>query len=186
MIQSAPSRTALATSEASARVGLGFLIMLSSICVAQITGLPARLHRPIIIFWARNTCNTPVMLMHTTQIQSDLGWILALKRPENKFTILCWIARGFLNYVTNVIYRFKLQAITNTMTSHCSKFYETVIHILLSLTGRDRMINMHNVLQLTSLNYLNVCSVLYRPWSEGWPHHGRTFSILDWIRLQAI
>ena len=53
MTQSAPSRMALATSDDSARVGRGFLIMLSSICVAQTIGLPARLHRPIIIFCAR-------------------------------------------------------------------------------------------------------------------------------------
>uniref|UniRef100_A0A1I8I972 Mediator of RNA polymerase II transcription subunit 13 n=1 Tax=Macrostomum lignano TaxID=282301 RepID=A0A1I8I972_9PLAT len=44
MTQSAPSSTALATSEISARVGRGLLIMDSSIWVAQITGLPARLH----------------------------------------------------------------------------------------------------------------------------------------------
>ena len=41
MTQSVPSRTALATSVASARVGRGFLTMLSSIWVAVMTGLPA-------------------------------------------------------------------------------------------------------------------------------------------------
>jgi len=35
---SEPSKIALATSEASARVGLGFSVMDSSICVAVITG----------------------------------------------------------------------------------------------------------------------------------------------------
>ena len=40
---SAPSSTALATSEHSARVGRGFLIIDSSICVATTTGLPALL-----------------------------------------------------------------------------------------------------------------------------------------------
>ena len=40
MTQSVPSSTALATSVASARVGRGLLIMLSSICVAVMTGLP--------------------------------------------------------------------------------------------------------------------------------------------------
>ena len=53
---SAPSITALATSETSARVGRGFFTMDSSIWVAQITGVPARLHFWIIIFWATNTC----------------------------------------------------------------------------------------------------------------------------------
>ena len=40
MTQSVPSSTAFATSVASARVGRGFLIMLSSICVAVMTGFP--------------------------------------------------------------------------------------------------------------------------------------------------
>ena len=53
---SAPSITALATSETSARVGRGFFTIDSSIWVAQITGVPARLHFWIIIFWATNTC----------------------------------------------------------------------------------------------------------------------------------
>ena len=48
--QSAPSRTAFATSDASARVGRGLEVIDSSIWVAQITGLPAMLHLAIIIF----------------------------------------------------------------------------------------------------------------------------------------
>lgn len=55
MTQSAPSVTALPTSLISALVGLGFLIIDSSICVAQITGFPAMLHMAIIFFWAANT-----------------------------------------------------------------------------------------------------------------------------------
>ena len=39
---SAPSKIAVATSDTSARVGTGLEIMLSSICVATTTGLPAR------------------------------------------------------------------------------------------------------------------------------------------------
>merc|ERR1719353_2406670 len=53
--QSAPSSTALATSETSARVGRGLVVIDSSICVAQMIGLPARLHLAIIIFCAMNT-----------------------------------------------------------------------------------------------------------------------------------
>ncbi len=41
MTQLVPSNTALATSDTSARVGLGLRIMESSIWVAVITGLPA-------------------------------------------------------------------------------------------------------------------------------------------------
>jgi len=44
MTQSVPSSTALATSVASARVGRGFFTMLSSICVAVMTGLPLCMH----------------------------------------------------------------------------------------------------------------------------------------------
>ena len=47
MIASVPSKMAFATSLASARVGRGFKIMLSSICVAVMTGLPASWHFPI-------------------------------------------------------------------------------------------------------------------------------------------
>ena len=50
MTQSAPSSTAFATSEHSARVGRGFMHILSSIWVAQITGLPTMLHLEMIIF----------------------------------------------------------------------------------------------------------------------------------------
>merc|ERR1719183_1019331 len=50
MTQSVPSRTALATSEHSARVGRGLTIMDSSICVAVMTGFPAMLASRIIIF----------------------------------------------------------------------------------------------------------------------------------------
>ena len=42
MTASVPSNTALATSETSARVGVGAVIMLSSIWVAVITGIPGR------------------------------------------------------------------------------------------------------------------------------------------------
>ena len=52
---SVPSQTALATSEASARVGRGSVIIDWSICVAVMTGLPSRLALRIIIFWAMNT-----------------------------------------------------------------------------------------------------------------------------------
>ena len=54
--QSAPSSTAFATSEASARVGRGFEIMLSNIWVATMHGFPAKLHLLVRIFWAMKTC----------------------------------------------------------------------------------------------------------------------------------
>mmetsp|Transcript_2883 Transcript_2883/g.11671 ORF Transcript_2883/g.11671 Transcript_2883/m.11671 type:complete len:274 (+) Transcript_2883:1092-1913(+) len=46
---------ALPTSTHSARVGRGAYVMDSSICVAQMAGLPARLHLAISCFWIRKT-----------------------------------------------------------------------------------------------------------------------------------
>ena len=46
-----PSNTALATSEASARVGLGAWIIDSSIWVAVMTGRPTAMQRRMISFW---------------------------------------------------------------------------------------------------------------------------------------
>mmetsp|Transcript_10292 Transcript_10292/g.42559 ORF Transcript_10292/g.42559 Transcript_10292/m.42559 type:complete len:285 (+) Transcript_10292:749-1603(+) len=57
MTQSVPSRTALATSVASARVGRGAPVMDSSIWVAVMTGLPASLQRLIMRFCARKICS---------------------------------------------------------------------------------------------------------------------------------
>ena len=55
MTASTPSYTAFATSVISARVGSGLLIIDSSICVAQMTNLPAMLALVVIIFCARGT-----------------------------------------------------------------------------------------------------------------------------------
>ena len=62
MTQSEPSRIALATSEPSARVHLGFLTMDSSIWVAQMMGFPALLHLAIICFWAINTFSVGISI----------------------------------------------------------------------------------------------------------------------------
>ena len=55
MIASAPSKTAVATSETSARVGTGAVIIDSSIWVATTTGLPARRAARVICFWMPGT-----------------------------------------------------------------------------------------------------------------------------------
>ena len=57
---SVPSKIAFATSPASALVGLGFLIIESSICVAVITGFPALLHFLIIIFCINGTSSAGI------------------------------------------------------------------------------------------------------------------------------
>ena len=59
---SAPSVTALATSETSARVGRGLVTMDSSICVAQITGFPSRLHFAIMSFCATKTLGAGISM----------------------------------------------------------------------------------------------------------------------------
>ncbi len=48
IMASAPSRTAIAISDTSARVGVGWLIILSSMLLATITGFPIALHDLII------------------------------------------------------------------------------------------------------------------------------------------
>src|SRR3989442_358846 len=55
MMASVLSRTAFATSVTSARVGRGLSCMERSICVAVMTGLPARFAFPISIFCSRGT-----------------------------------------------------------------------------------------------------------------------------------
>jgi hypothetical protein len=49
-----PSKIALATSDTSARVGLGLLIIDSSICVAVMTGFPTALALRMICFCSRD------------------------------------------------------------------------------------------------------------------------------------
>jgi hypothetical protein len=58
MTASAPSSTALATSDASARVGRGALIIDSSIWVATMTGFAACLARLIARFCTSGTCSS--------------------------------------------------------------------------------------------------------------------------------
>src|SRR2546423_1556965 len=55
MTASAPSYTALATSDASARVGTGDATIDSSICVATTTGLPAARQARTMRFWIGGT-----------------------------------------------------------------------------------------------------------------------------------
>mmetsp|Transcript_12972 Transcript_12972/g.45038 ORF Transcript_12972/g.45038 Transcript_12972/m.45038 type:complete len:388 (-) Transcript_12972:477-1640(-) len=89
MTQSVPSSTALATSVASARVGLGAAIMLSSICVAVMTGFAARLHLRIIIF-----CTQKILLSAISIPRSPRATITpsARSRMASKFTSPSWFS----------------------------------------------------------------------------------------------
>lgn len=51
----------------SARVGRGFLVILSSICVAQMEGFPARLHLASICLPARNIFSDGISVLHDTK-----------------------------------------------------------------------------------------------------------------------
>mmetsp|Transcript_26520 Transcript_26520/g.44332 ORF Transcript_26520/g.44332 Transcript_26520/m.44332 type:complete len:389 (+) Transcript_26520:437-1603(+) len=89
--QSAPSNTALATSVHSARVGLGFFCMLSIICVATMTGLPAWLHRRTISFCTLamlsigiSTAKSP----RATMIPSLTSRMLSKFTSDSTFSIL--------------------------------------------------------------------------------------------------
>ena len=57
---SAPSKIAVATSDTSARVGTGLVIIDSSICVATTTGLPARRAARVICFWMPGTFSSGI------------------------------------------------------------------------------------------------------------------------------
>ena len=60
MTASAPSKMACATSDTSARVGTGEVIIDSSICVATTTGLPWRRARRTMRFWMPGTCSSGI------------------------------------------------------------------------------------------------------------------------------
>mmetsp|Transcript_34685 Transcript_34685/g.78286 ORF Transcript_34685/g.78286 Transcript_34685/m.78286 type:complete len:248 (+) Transcript_34685:547-1290(+) len=77
---SAPSKTAVATSLASARVGTGCSIMDSSICVATTTGLPILLHSSMILLWiigtssgAHSTPKSPRATMQASEAATTSG-----------------------------------------------------------------------------------------------------------------
>ena len=88
MIASEPSRIALATSLASARVGRGLRIIESSIWVAVTTGLPRTLHLAMIIFCSIGTSSGDISMPRSpraTMIPSAAAMIASM----------FWIASGF-------------------------------------------------------------------------------------------
>ena len=91
MIASVPSNIALATSETSALVGLGFLIIESNIWVAVTTGFPAALHFSIIIFWTAgnfsNGISTPRSPLATIK-PSEASNIASILSTPSWFSIL--------------------------------------------------------------------------------------------------
>mmetsp|Transcript_20402 Transcript_20402/g.81587 ORF Transcript_20402/g.81587 Transcript_20402/m.81587 type:complete len:234 (+) Transcript_20402:2137-2838(+) len=91
MTASAPSSTAFATSEHSARVGRGFEIIDSSICVATMTGFPAFMQVEIIIFCARNTFSGGISMPRSpraTMIASHAATIASKLSRPSWFSIL--------------------------------------------------------------------------------------------------
>ena len=88
---SVPSRMALATSEASARVGRGLRIIESSIWVAVMTGLPASLQARMIRFWAMGTssggASTP-RSPRATISPSEAARISSMQSSASGFSIL--------------------------------------------------------------------------------------------------
>mmetsp|Transcript_7845 Transcript_7845/g.35071 ORF Transcript_7845/g.35071 Transcript_7845/m.35071 type:complete len:232 (+) Transcript_7845:2527-3222(+) len=87
--QSVPSRTAFATSVASARVGRGFFTIDSSICVAVTTGLPAALHFSIMSFCARKIFSVGISMPRSPRatITPSLS-----SRMSSKFTRPSWFS----------------------------------------------------------------------------------------------
>ncbi len=94
MTQSVPSSMAFATSEASARVGWGLSIMLSSIWVAVITGFSALLQAVMILFWSRGTCSGDISTPRSpraTMMPSAARMISSRFRMASGFSILAMI-----------------------------------------------------------------------------------------------
>lgn len=82
---------ALATSEASARVGLGFCTMDSSIWVAVITGFPAAMHRRMRRFWTMGTSSRGISTPRSpraTMIPSASSRISSNRATAEGFSIL--------------------------------------------------------------------------------------------------
>ncbi len=91
MIASAPSNTAVATSETSARVGTGAVIIDSSICVATTTGLPARRAALVICFWMPGTFSSGISTPRSpraTISASEYSMIAARRSTACGFSIL--------------------------------------------------------------------------------------------------
>ena len=91
MMASAPSNTAVATSDTSARVGTGAVIIDSSIWVATTTGLPARRAARVICFWMPGTASSGISTPRSpraTISASDSSMISASRSTACGFSIL--------------------------------------------------------------------------------------------------
>ncbi|KYC62777.1 hypothetical protein B4099_2653 [Heyndrickxia coagulans] len=91
MIASVPSKMALATSLASARVGRGLRCIESSICVAVITGLPSVLHFLIISFCTSGTASVGISTPRSPRATikpSDTARISSILSTPSWFSIL--------------------------------------------------------------------------------------------------
>ena len=90
MIASAPSKTAIDTSDTSARVGTGAVIIDSSIWVATTTGLPARRAARVICFWMPGTASSGISTPRSpraTISASDSSMISASRATACGFSI---------------------------------------------------------------------------------------------------
>src|ERR1700674_2799660 len=83
MTASAPSKIAVATSDTSARVGTGLVIMDSSIWVATTTGLPARRDSRVICFFTRHL-DAEIAARH----HQGIGQIQDLGQPGDRLRLL--------------------------------------------------------------------------------------------------
>mmetsp|Transcript_19641 Transcript_19641/g.67663 ORF Transcript_19641/g.67663 Transcript_19641/m.67663 type:complete len:216 (+) Transcript_19641:1292-1939(+) len=90
MTASHPSKMAVATSEHSALVGDGESIMLSSICVATMTGLPCARHSSMISFWTMGTSSAAISTPKSpraTMMPSDAARISSKLSTPSWFSI---------------------------------------------------------------------------------------------------
>mmetsp|Transcript_39082 Transcript_39082/g.124422 ORF Transcript_39082/g.124422 Transcript_39082/m.124422 type:complete len:308 (+) Transcript_39082:1953-2876(+) len=98
MTASTPSKTALATSVISARVGSTEPIIDSSICVAQMTNLPAMWHLVVIHFWAIATFSEGISMPRSPRAIITPSVYLRISskllRPSSfsilEMILMCW------------------------------------------------------------------------------------------------
>ena len=117
IIASVPSKMALATSLASARVGRGFWIIDSNICVAVITGLPRRLHFSIIIFCNTGTSSAGISTPKSPRAiirPSATSRISSILLTPSAFSILAIILISFCS-------DSKIRRIATTSLARCIK-----------------------------------------------------------------
>ena len=136
---SAPSKTEFATSFTSARVGRGEVIILSSICVATITGLEAARHFLAIIFCNNGTCSIGISTPRSplaTITPSVASIISSILSTASGFSILA-ITLAVLSLLAIILF--------SSIISSAERTNESPIHSTSLLNAKSRFAKSSSV-----------------------------------------